>query len=69
VNDTYPGDWRAVYAKAREDAAELDELRKTIREYADRFADDRREPDKILCHVQSLRRLAFSRTEPTKETP
>lgn len=29
-----------------------------IREIADRLERDRREPDKVLCYVQDLRRLA-----------
>jgi hypothetical protein len=29
-HDTHPGDWRAVYAKAREDAAERDRYREAL---------------------------------------
>lgn len=38
-------------------------LPSTLRELADRFEADRREPDKLLCHVASLRRLALDSVE------
>lgn len=44
----------------RDDArAEVERLRKLMAEKADWLERDRRESDKILCHVASLRRDAF----------
>lgn len=48
---------------------QIRELQVAIRELAERFVEDRREPDKLLCHVSSLRRVAIDIEPAPDEEP
>jgi hypothetical protein len=43
-----------------------DQEREALKMYAGRIEEDRREPDKILCHAQSMRSAALAAREDTE---
>ena len=58
-----PEDWIDTLVTRAEQAESSNErYREALREMANRVEEDRHEPDKLLCHVQSIRRAALSST-------